>query len=267
MSQQQISIDPPRIPSIQAVPTPQTCYGTLEHSGMTTSPIKDISNIPASIDWMPLVHVPEYTFVFSSSDETGKSLGWWHIPGGTPKKMHEYIPFWAQIPMTGAKWWNGTMSYKLMAIKPPRVTGKLLVRYVFGVNEQNFVDDKAVRGISKEWDLGQSNICEFDVNGINPVNARPTWLPFSHVINPSDEEVGKQIPYWTAASSVVEAAYSPGTLLVQVASRLQPGGIFPDSIRIVVFRYYKNTTFYSPTDFRADLPHFLLKIPIIGEKP
>ena len=31
--------------------------------------------------------------------------------------------------------------------------------------------------------------------------------------------------------------------------------------------YFKNATFYSPTDFRADLPHFLLKIPVLGSKP
>lgn len=267
MSQAEISIDPPRIPSVQAVPTPQTCYGTLEHSGMTTSPIKDISNLPASIDWMALVHVPEYTFVFSSADEPGKGIGWWRVPGGTPTKINEYVPFWALIPMTGSKWWNGTISYKFLAIKPPRVSGKLLLRYSYGVNEDDFINDKANRSIAKEWDLGQSNVCELDINGLNPINARPTWLPFSDVINPSDEEIGKQIPYWTAATSCPEAAYSPGMLTIQVASRLQPGGIFPDSIRIIVFRYFKNATFYSPTDFRADLPHFLLKIPVLGSKP
>lgn len=259
MSQQiELNYNPPRIPTVPMTPLPQTCMGVLEHTGLPYAEPMNVTDIPPDFGWMTSIQTYEGSFTYSKEDVVSKVI--WHsnplTPGIVdPYYLHDLNPTWPQIPFAASKWWNGTISYKFVAIKPPRVAGKLILRFWYIrprslLNEQSSSDpDSLMRGIAKEWDLAQTNIFEFDITALNPIQARPTWLP---IINPkiSGFKNGAQQSFSWAITSM-------GYLTMQAAQRLQVGSIFPDSIRIFVFRTFKNAQFYTPTDMRSRLNHCL----------
>lgn len=126
-----------------------------------------------------------------------------------------------------------------------------MVRYSFNPID-NFEEDLAKRSIAKEWDLGESSECEFDIIAPNTIHARPTWLPScakGYAIGSNYATLGQNIP-------VQEFHF--GTIQIEAAQRLQVGSIFPDQITILVFYVFKNAKFYLPTDFRGNESHFLV---------
>ena len=157
---------------------------------------------------------------------------------------------WQMIPFTTSKWWTGIVSYKLVAIKPSRVTGKLLIRYRFHGLDSSIIDtqDSMRRDVVKEWDLGQSNICEFDVSAVTTLGARYTWIPNVQPLKIdnvySNTTLAAQIPTYSA--------YGLGDIEIEAAQRLQVGSIFPDDCRIMIFRTFKNAKFLTPTAWLID---------------
>lgn len=248
--EQQIANAPPRYPTLPVQPLPQTNLGVLEHSGLPQSELEAVTDIPPDLSWMMEMQLFDHQFRYSNQDQPKKELTTFYVHSHQtllyPAKA-AYTP-WNYLPFLGSKWWNGTVSFKFMAIKPPRVTGKLLVRYYFYTK----VTDTYYRGITKEWDLGQSGEFEFDVPAVNTIRARPTWIP--RVVE-ADGDLAANLNFVTAR--ITEPSWYMGELHVEAAQRLQPGGIFPDSIRILVFRVWKNSRVYVPTDFRGIGPHML----------
>lgn len=244
--------NPPRMMNVPQQPLPQTVQATLEHSGIPYSDNEMITDIPPSFDWMPLVQVYSHTFEYSTKDLPQKELAvftvhnWISQPSGNPEYL-KILP-WTLVPFFCSKWWTGQVSFKFIAIKPPRVTGKILIRYSFDPFE-DFEKDTRRRSIAKEWDLGQSSECEFDITGINTIKARPTWLP-----RVTRKMIGGEHGVF-AAQGTPMTTWHMGTIRVEAGQLLQPGSIFPDSIRILVFKVYKNTQFYVPTDIRGSSPH------------
>lgn len=262
MSQaEQLNFAPPRIPCISAVPTPQTCYGTLEHSGLPYADQSLITDIPPDLSWMSGYLIFQGSFEMSKNQAPGTAI---YDLSPLGKNATDYIfdqiPQWPLIPFTGSKYWNGAVTLRFLAIKPPRVTGKLVLRYQFPVVSDYVSGDKQMRGITKEWDLGQSNVCDFDITALNPANARPTWIPMTRDrIGAGTDDHLKGL-YNTIRLSPIRCTAAQtafGWVWIEVAQRLQPGGIFPDQIRILVFRGFKNATFYTPTDFRGAMPNVL----------
>lgn len=254
-----ISFNPPRIPTVPQVPLPQTNFGILEHSGLPTSEEENVTDVPPHFEWMSEIQTFMFSFQFSKDNEIGTVIKTFSALAANVAKetrLQNMTPVWQHIPMTVSKWYNCIPSFKFIAVKPPRVTGKLLIRYSFRSPSQkddvfsDFKNDKLRRGVCKEWDLGQSSEFEFDVVALNPIQARPTWLP--------DRALHNQSGFAYSASQMLSNSISTyGFLAIEVAQLLQPGGIFPDSIRIQVFRSLKEANFYVPTDPRSIMPHAL----------
>lgn len=260
MSEIQQIYNPPRIPSVPQPVLPQTNFGVLEHTGLPYSDPESIIDVPPDFSWMTELQAYMGMFTYVKDYAIGTPLKTFSVnaPDLTlEKKLYEMTPIWQHIPMTCSKWFNCTFSFKFIAIKPPRVTGKLLIRYEFLTPQSRlgrpiFEKDTLKRGICKEWDLGQSNVFEFDITALCPIQARPTFIPERAFA------AGASVsPY--VAQSLHPSITSLGTVSVEVAQQLQPGSIFPDSIRILYFRVLKNANFYTPTDPRSAMPHILAR--------
>lgn len=248
--------NPPRYAEVPTQPLPQTVSVTLEHSGAPLAEPEKITDIPPDMRWMSEMQLFDHSFKFDTNNvpqiEVDKFSvqNWMSSNNGTADEL-PYVP-WTLMPYFGCKWWNGLVSFRFMAIKPPRCTGKLLIRYSFNpIAFPEGADDKdhKRRGIAKEWDLGQSSICDIDISGANTIEARPTWVPSANPRLDSGTElfVNQNLP-------LQEWHY--GWIKVECAQYYNPGGIFPDSVRILVFRVYKNPEFYMATDFRGSMTHF-----------
>lgn len=248
--------NPPRYVEVPVQPLPQTVPVTLEHSGVPISQPFSITDIPPDMRWMSEMQLYDHSFTFAVTNLPGVDIdkfsvqNWQNTNGGRADAL-PYVP-WTLMPYFGCKWWNGLVSFRFLAIKPPRVTGKLLIRYSF--DPKVFPDgaddkDRRRRGVIKEWDLGQSNICDFDVSATNTIQARPTWIPSSTPAGTSGTEI-------FVTQNIPLQEWHFGWIKIECAQILNPGSIFPDSIRILVFRVYKNPEFYMPTDFRGSMAHF-----------
>lgn len=252
---EQPSYTPTRGLTLQVQPPPQTNLGVLEHSGIPVGIQEAITDIPPDLSWMTEMQLYQETFEYGIDNELNKEITSWYVHchdprGGTVYKVGKLCP-WNYLPFLGSKWWTGTISFKMTAIKPPRVGGKLLIRYWFW--EDHSAADTKRRCISKEWDLSQSQEFEFDVPAINPLRARPTWIPRQSQI---DTYKGGQL-FRPVTWRMPLPSWWMGIVSVEAAQRLQPGGIFPDKIRINVFRVYKDARVYVPVDFRGRGPHML----------
>lgn len=269
MSEQQtIQKDPPQIPGIPQVPIPQTNEGTLEHTGLPIQRFELITDIPPDYSWMVSQWKYVDQFTISSTEAKKSDIGdvvfQTLVIGNTGQYTDKYFSNnWLALPFRSSYWWNGILSYRFTAIKPPRVTGKLLVRFrqdafqKLGTNidtkypsstPQDNVSDKLYRSILKEWDLSQSSQFEFDITSSLPIRARPTRFA-SRYINTGAES-------WTETSQGFDpwTEVEMGRIVVEIAQHISPGGIFPDSYTILVEKSIKSPQFYSSNDLRSDNP-------------
>lgn len=251
--------NPPRSVTVPAFPPPQTVEAFLDHTPLPISDSFNISDLPPDFEWMTSMHAYVGTFEYSKTNKPSETLAQFSVnapyinykPGNAEFGIpHGADMVWQNLPFMCSKWWSGGVAYKFLAIKPPRVTGKLIVRYSFHndyqATKQNLGSDSLYRGIKKEWDLGLSNEFEFDVTAFCPLPARPTWLQENQQ---AAKGAGVNITYTiSAAQAINPSTYMMGKIYVQPAQYLQPGSIFPDSIRILVFRYFKMPVFRQLSD-------------------
>ncbi|UHK03073.1 MAG: hypothetical protein GABPV1_gp3 [Guiyang argiope bruennichi polycipivirus 1] len=248
--EQQVVNAPPRICEVPGLPQPQTNLGCLEHTGLNVDELELITDIPPSLDWMVGMNLFLESFEYKTDSPMTKALLSRAVMSRGNQSLGHLPPAWIKIPFTGSKWWNAMPCFKFIAIKPPRVTGKLLVRFSFRTPESVRTpgNDLLQRGILKEWDLGATSQFEFDLSGVTNIRARPTWIP---------RAASNDQHYMVKPMELHPSIWWFGMIDVFPALRLQPGGIFPDSIRILVFRYFKNATFYTATDFSGVGNHVL----------
>lgn len=261
MSEQQtLQKDPPQLPGIPQVPIPQTNEGTLEHTGLPIQRFELITDIPPDYSWM----VSQWKFVdkfnISVTDDIGKMLYQTLVIGNTGQFANKYFANnWIKVPFQSSYWWNGAVSYRFTAIKPPRVTGKILIRFrqdAFqklgtGIDIQypaqtstDNVSDKLYRSILKEWDLSQSSQFEFDITSALPIRARP--CRFANRFSSADNK------NWQIAQSFDPyTEIEMGRIVVEIAQHISPGGIFPDTYTILVEKSIKSPEFYSTNDLRS----------------
>lgn len=257
-TQQSMNV-PPRDVVMPNVPETQTNMGTLEHTGLPIEPIWQITDVPPDFKWMAEQWKFHTTFTVNVQQQPGAIIYTTRVVQSDSNKSLT-LAQWHDIPFSCSKWWNGKVSYRFTAIKPPRVTGKLLVRYRQDCFEEwkqaeppttgtwPKIADKKMRTILKEWDLGQSSQFEFDITGSNPIRARPTHL----------YEEKPQIEASTIALNDVASYRTPwitfemGRISVEVAQTISPGGIFPDTYQIIVEKSLKDCQFMTPTDPRTD---------------
>lgn len=254
MSQTELlNFNPPRYTCEPVQPLPQTCLGTLEHSGLPGSDPVNITDIAPDFSWMSQYQHYLGMFSYKSTSPLRTPVYQIDVMGVDElKAAASLIHPWAHLPFFTSKYWNGMVSFKFIAIKPPRTTGKLLIRYKFS-NKSTFDDeapDSLRRGVVKEWDLGQSNEFEFDITHFNAIQSKMTWVPRSQI----PEYLNS---YQSAVVFPIYSSYGFGQISVEPAQKYQPGGIFPDDVRIQVFRVFKNAQFYIPTDPRSNQLHAL----------
>lgn len=251
--------NPPRSVTMPAVPPPQTVEAFLDHTPLPYSDTFNISDLPPDFEWMTSMHAYVGSFTYSKTDRPSATLAQFSVnapyinykPGNSEFGIpHGADMVWQNLPFMCSKWWAGEVCYKFLAIKPPRVTGKLIMRYSFHndyqATKQDLGSDSLYRGIKKEWDLGMTNEFEFDVTAFCPLTARPTWLQENQS---ASKQTGVGAFYTiSAAQAINPSLYMMGKIYVQPAQFLQPGSIFPDSIRILVFRYFKQANFRQLSD-------------------
>ncbi|UXD80045.1 putative capsid protein [Linepithema humile polycipivirus 2] len=250
MTEQNPQPAPPRYLSVPQVPVPQTCSGVLHETGNLTE-TEPIADLPPDFGWMSQIELYQESFTMKLTDTPGSKLTTLYPLQHYQEreKLLGTYKGWHHIPFTSSKWWNGNIRIRLMAIKPAHVTGKLLLRYAPDNSDVGRIGaDDLRRGIKHEWDLGMSSECVFTIPAYNVMCARPTYVPrisFKdytryHAGIPSVEWYSWTLPY---------VSRSFGRIQVEVANTIQPGSIYPDSIRILVFTAFEPIGFYTPTDF------------------
>lgn len=262
MSDQQIiQKDPPQLPGIPQVPIPQTNSGTLEHTGLPFQQVEMITDVPPDYNWMASQWKYIDQFTIKQSDKISSIVYQTLVIGNTGNFSDKYFSNnWLKLPLQGSYWWTGAISYRFTAIKPPRVTGKLLVRfrqdafqelgtiiepeYPSSTSTDN-IRDELYRSILKEWDLSQSSQFEFDITSAIPIRARPSRFATRTTVTGPDpwQQNLEAFDPW----SEIEM----GRIVVEIAQHVSPGGIFPDQYTILVEKSIKNPKFYSTTDFRS----------------
>jgi hypothetical protein len=250
--------NPPRNFGLPANPIPQTNTGLLEHTGIPFYPSELITDIPPTFSWMTAQWKYLTTFSHKLTDKIGDQIFSTTVVGKNDSSSVVPVrPNWFYLPFASSIWWNGTVSFRFTIIKPPRVTGKLIVTYrqdafkdYEGPLDQTYLDDKLYRSINKEWDLSQSSQFEFDVTGSLPIRARPSKMyknldgigAGGNVMLNENSSVG-WLPPWIN--------YEMGRILVRPAQTLNPGGIFPDEFTVIVEKSFKQANFYIPTDTKS----------------
>lgn len=247
-TQNEISECPPRYLTVPQVPVPQTCNGVLSDYGLPSDPFP-IEDLPADFGWMS--EIPIYYDSFEMKVGTLGRLRQLFLPGN-PSYFDNVS--WHRIPFSSSKWWNGIVRLHFMAIKPQQVTGKILFTYFPDIS--NDIDGTtppiAPNKISAkvEWDLGLTSEFALDVPGFNPTFARPTWLSRVATQSPPTDASVNYCTYPLAQLSM-------GLVNVEAVQSLQPGSIYPDSIRIIVFQSFPGASFAVSTDPRSSLLNVL----------
>lgn len=255
--QEAINVDmhnPVRNYGIPQNPVPQTNTGLMEHSSIPFEPQEQITDIPPSFSWM----VSQWKYIGSvtlkKSDNVGTLIGNFPVLLHPPAFSEQYsLPNWYKLPFASSVWWSGIVSYRFTFIKPPRVVGKLLVRYrqdEFGDyndvgQSQTYTQDQTYRSILKEWDLAESNQFEFDVSAVLPIRARPSQFD-SNYDESTSVDTYKNICF--AINRTPWILNHMGGIRLEVAQKLSPGTLFPDSYTILVEKSFKNTNFMTPLD-------------------
>lgn len=249
-----MNFNPPRTENTPIAPLPQTVSAVLEHSGLPTSALEMITDIPPDFSWMSEYQLYKGSFEMHVTDDPKSVLYSTNV--GSHVNSYKtgiiedvYIIPWNYLPFLSSRWWTGEVSYKFIAIKGKPIVGKILIRYAFDAS-YDFDTDNQRRNISVEWDLAESSEISFDVNSVFPAQQRPTWIP---KVDYKDAVLGvvwapQKLPY---------PQWYMGRIQVEVAQKLTPGSLYPDNIRILVFMVYKNTSFYLPTDMRGNSAHIL----------
>lgn len=246
---------PPRVLTVPQTPVPQTCFGVLNEQGTPTENVM-ITDLNPSFDWMAAAELYVKSFTMDFDQAPGTLLSNMCLTehyGSNPRMLPTDNYGWHHIPFLYSKWWTGFPTIRLMAIKPSHVTGKILITH--SPDDTKATDgtevippskrDPSLRAIKMEWDLGTSSEIVFDVPGFNVIGARPTWIPRTAVV-PADKEGTIK----TRAFALPVPSFSFGRLFFEVAEGLQPGNIYPSSIRILVFSSFRNSQFFVPTDAR-----------------
>lgn len=248
---------PPRAPTISMQPTPMTNQGVLSDFGVLSDPVQ-IGDVQPDFGWMAGYEIFQSSFVYSKDSQLYSILSTIfpyfknHARNKIPSDLSNLINVsylradWHYLPFLCSRWWTGAVSLRFMAIKPELVTGKLLITWRPDVAEMVQEDHKDAlhRRIKYEWDLGTSNEYSLDITGYNVTALRPTWLFGTRAM--SDGQIGSQPPLMS---------YTAGVVTVEVAQLLQPGSLYPDSIRILVFQSFKNCSFHTSTDARGNGDH------------
>lgn len=244
--------DPVRNYGVPQNPVPQTNTGLLEHSAIPFMPEEQITDIPPDFSWMVQQWKLKCLLTVSVTDDPGKVISYQnvlHAADINNKDPYADSPNWLRFPFSNSIWWKGVVSHRFTIIKPPRVTGKLLVRWrqdAFGTYttwDQNTVQDGTMRSILKEWDLSESNIFEFDIAASLPIKARPTKHQVIKYNYNSNVGFANFVHPWIDVTM--------GAFTLEVAQKISPGGIFPDTYTIIVERAIKDSVFMSPTDSKS----------------
>lgn len=250
---------PPRSLTVPQMPNPQTVFGVLSDTG-EPSVIENITDLGPDFSWMSAVEEFVHDFTVKEADSALVDIFYPQKKVKTPimPTLDDMTMSWHWIPFSASRWWNGPCRLRFMAIKPPRVPGKLLIRYnpdPSTTSEVAFESDSLRRGIKFEWDLGLSSECSIDIHGYNWTSLRPTWIP-----RVSASDTGPTVLDTAGFKHIMPhlSQISLGRLRIEIANPIVPGNIFPDSIRILVFQSFPGAQFFDATDTRSIKYHFFM---------
>lgn len=233
------------IPITQMTPTippPQTCSGTLIQHGIDT-PVTDFTapGERPSFEGFCSRDIYYSSFEFKVTSTPTDIL--WEQPVLQWSDISEYEPAGTQsgqflgamnplyIPLCLSRYWNCSVKFTFWALKAPMATGRLRIALKPYLRDRTF-NMTLQREICEEWDLSESNIFSFRVDGYLMREWRDTRRGQIVKTDLSNKQG------WTPALD-----YRFGHLSVNVANIYQPGSIYPDVCPIKVFVSLENPTF------------------------
>jgi len=215
----------------------QTTSGTMSSTG-----VPDISINPEQVMMtiQQAMATPRFitTWTISVNQTPGTMIGVihpWQAPTNTIAGGSAWS-HWADLAMTSGVYWVGKVTWRFWMIKNGFITGRLLFRYrpesYSGGGDTNF--DPARRELTYEWDLAEADKVELSFGGFCPIPLRPTMLPYVY----EDDATTATVP-----NGPNRAQYQAGTLRLEVATAIQPGGLYPDSYSILVDENFEVTNY------------------------
>jgi len=235
----------PQIPSLNNV------CGVLEQNNNPLTEPKDMPGIPPSFEsylsrWEYMLRIPV------STGRVNENVSRFP-PMFINNANNEFMPL-HMIPFRTSRFWNGTIHFKLWAVIPERYGGKFQILYLPNHFDDSLPKtDELQRYILKEWDLTATDTCEFSVKGFNTLLQRPTYyneLPEGHTDDPSS-----LYTFSFPAITTQRRTYHFGTIIIRIIQELQPGSIYPDTIDLVLYKSYPESSFQTITDFRNLTSH------------
>lgn len=225
-------------------PSPLTMTGTLDALGMA-GPLVPLPGFKPDLEWF--FSRPRLVTTITVSTGT---------PVGTP--FYTFYPFkvlssfplahWQDLFLSMSKFWNGSIVWRFAMVKPPRVVGRLMLKYrPEAVLDAAANPEPSCRDIVKEWDLSASDFVEMEFNGFNAVDWRPVRV--SNLSQSGDSNVQNFQTLRLGVRTPLHQHFG-GTCFLQVVQALQPGSIFPDSYTILVEVFMKNMQLAERADFR-----------------
>lgn len=263
---------PPRALTIPAQPTPLTNCGILSDFGVP-SDNQNITDIAPDFSWMTALEIFKGSFRVGTDDTLNKKV--YQIypasktdpqDGSSGPSLTQTNADWHFLPFLTSRWWNGNIKLRFIAIKPPRVTGKLLFRWFPDATVPTNITDQDLlsRSIKYEWDLGLSNEFSIDISGYNVACLRPTWIP-QVVGSWGDQSKGNHGSWAGFGIPPMQSTY--GRIDVSLANSIQPGSLFPDSIRILIFQSFPGASLHTSTDIRGTGGTYYLQHFFTSPKP
>lgn len=228
---------------VPVLPPPQTVEGHLYHTSEMCP--ADVVPLPGEKPDMEehtsrLIYLS--TFEVSKNDDFGKLYVEQEVlPHNTGTQL--------EYPMRPFEWYTANYAYfsadinfVLWAIKPPSVTGRLIVMYVPSFSG-GFDDSQ--RTISKEWDLSETDVFTFGVNAPLTAKYRPTFIngelgSYGGFSDGLGEDGSGRIYYAQRCNTPNFLDRYFGKIQIKLAQKTQPGSIYPDAFNVHIFRSFKN---------------------------
>lgn len=234
------------------VPALNTVCGTLEQNNFPLTEIKPMPGIPPSFAsylsrWEYMTQFPVTVNELNTELFRFKPMLLNNTDSG-------FLPPFL-LPFRTAKFWNGSIDIKLWAVIPERYGGKFQIIYLPNHMDSSVPGklDSQQRYILKEWDLSATDTCEFSVKGFNTILQRPTYYNETPSVKRGKPTDLNYIDYPDVKTEA--RTYDFGTIIIKLIQELQPGSVFPETIDVVVYKSYPDSSFQTITDFRNETTH------------
>nr|QRW42878.1 hypothetical protein 2 [Nuksystermes virus] len=225
---------PPETTKTPQMPPPQTVTGVVEQEGQDIAPLKLVPEfVEPQADFWCWVLTRDLTLT-SNGSITSFSFDF------SSDLMARY---WPTFLMSSSKWCNFVPLFRFWIVKPPRVVGRIHLRYRPLDTMDGAAYDVPLRDINYEWDLAKSDYIDVPMTSFGTsMNMRPTFIQRT----PKPDETT-----WNTACIVPPPInWEFGRIYLNVAQPMKAGSVFPDTYTVIVLVKFMNIEMFEIGDFR-----------------